>query len=88
LAFNIAVATQYDNVIEFPLHRRRELRGCPHCGRRDDVWQIGRLLWAYCETHEVRWVVADYSGVTKATINRDELRKGLEFLSTFAEVSG
>ena len=81
------MASDFDNVIEFPLHRRRELRGCPHCGRRDDVWQIGKLLWAYCEAHEVRWVVADYAGVTKATINRDELRKGLEFLSTFAEVS-
>lgn len=87
MAFNPAMAFCYDNVIEFPLHRRRELRGCPHCGRRDDVWQIGRLLWAYCEAHEVRWVVADYAGVTRATINRDELRKGLEFLATFAEVS-
>lgn len=76
-----------DNVIAFPLHRRREVQGCPHCGKRDDTWQIGRLLWAYCEAHEVRWVVADYSTVTKATINRRELRKGLEFLSAFTEIS-
>lgn len=75
------------NVIPFPLHRRRDMRGCPHCGRRNDVWQIGRLLWAYCEAHEVRWVVADYADVTKATINRRALRQGLEFLSNFAEVS-
>jgi len=83
-----AMAAVSDNIIPFPLHRRRELNGCPHCGRRDDVWQIGRLLWAYCETHEVRWVIADYAGVTRATINRRELRKGIEFLSTFAEISG
>ena len=81
------MATAADNVIDFPVHRRREMQGCPHCGRRDDVWQIGRLLWAYCETHEVRWVVADHVGATKATINRRELKKGLEFLSAFAEVS-
>ena len=81
------MATAADNVIAFPVHRRREMQGCPHCGRRDDVWQIGRLLWAYCETHEVRWVVADHVGATKATINRRALKKGLEFLSAFAEVS-
>ena len=81
------MAATADNVIHFPVHRRREMHGCPHCGRRDDVWQIGRLLWAYCETHEVRWVVADHVGATKATINRRELKKGLEFLSSFSEVS-
>ena len=81
------MATAADNVIAFPVHRRREMQGCPHCGRRDVVWQIGRLLWAYCETHEVRWVVADHVGATKATINRQALKKGLEFLSAFAEVS-
>ena len=76
-----------DNVIKFPVDRRREVRGCPHCGKRNDVWQIGRVLWAYCETHEVRWVVAHYGSATRATINRRELRKGLEFLSAFAEIS-
>ena len=76
-----------DNIIQFPVHRRIEVRGCPHCGRRSDVWQIGRILWAYCETHELRWVVANYESVSRATINRRELRKGLEFLSAFAEVS-
>lgn len=75
------------NVIPFPLERRRPLTGCPHCGRRDNVWQIGRLLWAYCEAHAVRWVVADYQAVTRATINRRELEEGLEFLSVYAEVS-
>ena len=76
-----------NNVIPFPVDRRREVRGCPHCGARNDVWQIGRLLWAYCETHELRWVVANYNGVSRATINRRELRRGLEFLSDFVEVS-
>ncbi len=78
--------THHDNVVKFPVHRRREMHGCPHCGRRNDVWQIGRLLWAYCEAHEVRWVVADYAAVTRATINHRELKRGLEFLSAFAEV--
>lgn len=76
-----------DNIVPFPLHRRREMRGCPHCSRRDDVWQIGKILWAYCEIHEVRWVVADHVGATRATINRRELKRGLEFLSAFAEIS-
>jgi hypothetical protein len=78
---------QADNIIRFPLNRRRQMRSCPHCGDRRDVWQIGRLLWGYCDVHEVRWVVTDYHTVTKATINRRELRKGLEFLATFVEVS-
>lgn len=76
-----------NNVIPFPIHRRLELRGCPSCGTRGDVWQIGKLLWAYCETHELRWVVADYEGVTRATINRREMCQGLEFLATYVEVS-
>jgi hypothetical protein len=76
-----------NNIIQFPVKKRREVRGCPHCGLRNDVWQIGRLLWGYCDRHEVRWVVADYESITRATINRRELRKGLEFLSAFAEVS-
>ena len=81
------MAAETSNVIPFPLTRRREFSGCPHCGKRDDVWQIGRLLWAYCESHELRWVVADFDGVSRATINRTELRRGLEFLSDFVEVS-
>ena len=84
---HVGMAELSDNVIAFPLHRRHEMKGCPHCGRRDDVWQIGRLLWAYCESHELRWVVADHVGATRATINRTELKKGLEFLSAYAEVS-
>ena len=81
------MASVSDNVIPFPLHRARELKGCPHCGRRDDVWQIGRLLWAYCIAHECRWVVHDYARVSRATINREELRQGLEFLASYVEVS-
>lgn len=76
-----------NNVIEFPLERRREISGCPQCGASNEFWQIGRLLWAYCEEHELRWVVANHSGITRATMNRRELRRGLEFLSSFAEVT-
>lgn len=81
------MSAKSNNVIQFPVRQRREVRGCPHCGSRNDVWQIGRLLWGYCARHEVRWVVADHECITRATINRRELRKGLEFLSSFAEVS-
>lgn len=75
------------NVVAFPLERRRELKCCPHCGTRSDVCRIGRLLWAYCDLHEVRWVVADFHEATPAATDRNQLRKGLEFLSAFVEVS-
>ncbi len=85
--FVMIMQAKTNNIIQFPVHRRRENCGCPQCGERSDVWQIGRLLWGYCEQHEVRWVVANYQSITRATINRRELRQGLEFLSSFAEVS-
>ena len=81
------MSAKTNNIIQFPVQPRRHIHGCPRCGVRSDVWQIGRLLWGYCERHEVRWVVANYESITRATINRRELRKGLEFLSSFAEVS-
>ena len=87
IGYQMAMAGTADNIIAFPLQRRREFSACPHCGRSDDVWQIGKLLWAYCETHRLRWVVADYSRVSRATINRGELKQGLEFLAAFAEIS-
>lgn len=76
-----------DNVLQFPLSRRRDLRTCPHCGTHSDVWQIGRLLWGYCDVHEVRWVVADYHAIPADDLDRNQLRRGLEFLSAFVEVS-
>ncbi len=76
-----------NNIIQFPLARRRSVNACPHCGTQSDVWKIGRLLWAYCRTHEVRWVVADYKHVTPESLDRQQLRRGLEFLSCYAEVS-
>lgn len=81
------MASVADNVLPFPLSRRRELQSCPHCGTRKDVFRIGRLLWAYCDEHEVRWVVADLHDASPLSMNRQHLRKGLEFLSTFVEVS-
>ena len=83
----IAMMNIPDNVVQFPLSRRRELRTCPHCGTHSDVWQIGRLLWGYCDVHEVRWVVTDYQDVAPEELDRNQLRKGLEFLSSFVEVS-
>ena len=76
-----------DNVVQFPLNRRRDMRTCPHCGTCSDVWQLGRLLWGYCDTHEVRWVVADYHTVSPDDLDRNQMRRGLQFLSSFAEVS-
>ena len=87
LRYQWVMTASAHNVIAFPLHRRREFSACPHCGRSDDVWQIGKLLWAYCEEHQLRWVVGDYARVSRATINREELQKGLEFLAAFAEIS-
>ncbi|HEX7062408.1 MAG TPA: hypothetical protein VF200_10585 [Woeseiaceae bacterium] len=75
-----------DNVIPFPLHRR-EMQGCPHCGRRSGVWRIGRLIWACCDIHEVRWVAADLERVPPGGLDRRQLRKGLEFLAAFDEIS-
>ena len=76
-----------DNIVPFPLERRRQISVCPHCGTRTNVWLIGRLLWGYCSEHELRWVVTDYHRAARATINRRELRRGLEFLSNYAEIS-
>lgn len=76
-----------DNIIPFPLSRRRDLRCCPQCGTHRDVLQIGRLLWGYCDAHELRWVVADFHEVTPHAMDRQQLRRGLEFLSAFVEIS-
>ncbi|MBT8083702.1 MAG: hypothetical protein HKN35_13445 [Woeseia sp.] len=76
-----------NNVIPFPHDRARAVKCCPHCGKRSDVYRIGRLLWAYCEHHEVRWVVADFQDASPHSMDRQQLRRGLEFLSSFVEVT-
>jgi len=76
-----------DNVIVFPLNRRRVLRGCPQCGSRDDVWPIGRLLWGFCTSHELRWVVADLRDAQAEALDRPQVLRRLEMLSSFVEVS-
>lgn len=81
------MAKPANNILQFPLDRRREIRNCPHCGTRSDVYRIGRLLWAYCELHEVRWVVADFKDSAAHPADRQQLRRGLEFLSSFVEVT-
>jgi hypothetical protein len=82
------MAANASNVVKFPLDRRRNLQGCPHCGKRTNVWRIGRLAWAYCDAHAVRWVAADLQRVPSGSFDRQHLRKGLEFLARFDEVSG
>lgn len=81
------MAKPANNVIRFPHERRSEVKSCPHCGKRSDVYRIGRLLWAYCEQHEVRWVVADFQDASPNSMDRQQLRRGLEFLSSFVEVT-
>lgn len=76
-----------DNVIPFPLTRRRGFQGCPHCGKRTSVWRLGRLVWAYCDLHALRWVAADLQRIPRGDMDRQQLQKGLEFLSAFDEVS-
>lgn len=75
------------NILRFPLERGRGIQGCPHCGKRTSVWPIGRLAWAYCDVHAVRWVAADLESAATRNLDRQQLRKGLEFLSAFVEVS-
>ena len=83
----IAMPDTHNNVIEFPLNRRTPMRGCPQCGSRGDVWQIGRLVWGYCTAHEVRWVVANLPDTSVLRLDRRRMRRGLELLSGFVEVS-
>ena len=75
------------NILQFPVDRGRGIKGCPHCGTRTSVWPIGRLAWAYCDAHAVRWVAADLETNATGHLDRQQLRKGLEFLSSFVEVS-
>ena len=75
-----------DNVVAFPRTPAR-FAACPHCGTRTDHWRLGRILWGFCESHEVRWVAADFGQAAPVRISRAELRGKLEFLSRFAEVS-
>lgn len=82
-----AMSALASNVVEFPLERCRNVGACPHCGTYSDVRRVGRLLWAYCDAHEVRWVVADDQSMVPGKLDRHRLRKVVEFLSSFAEVS-
>ena len=76
-----------DNVIPFPLSRRPSIKGCPQCGCTSDVLRLGRLLWGYCDAHGTRWVVADLEDSARQRIDRRQLRRGLELLADYVEVS-
>ena len=78
---------RHDNIVPFPLHRRSEFRGCPQCGARGDTWQIGRLVWGYCTTHELRWIMVDLNAIPPMPVDRQQIRRGLEFLANYVEVS-
>ena len=82
----LTVTALNDNVIEFPLARRRSIGSCPHCGTYSHMQQVGRLLWAYCDIHEVRWVAADYRRIDPTALDRRKFRKIIEFLSSFTEI--
>ena len=83
---DVLVATHANNIVPFPGRECRTVRGCPHCGRQSDFRRLGRLLWAYCRTHEVRWVAAEFGQAAKVT-DFSALRKNLEFLADFDEVN-
>lgn len=72
------------DIIRFPLDRRRAI-GCPQCGTYSDAKQVGRLTWAWCDRHAVRWVIADRP--TPPTVDRVQLRRMVEFLAGYTEVS-
>ena len=76
-----------DNIVQFPLERRPSVRGCPQCGSSHEAWQIGRIIWGYCEDHEVRWVAADLKRVPSERLDRQQMRRGLEFLAAYTEVT-
>lgn len=63
------------------------MRACPNCGTQTALSRIGRLLWGYCDDHEVRWVVADLRENAPAGIDVNELRSRLERLARFIEVT-
>lgn len=70
-------------IIPFPVRRRR-VSHCPQCGSQTDLWRLGRLLWGFCDDHQLRWVVADLEENVADTL--PDLER-LETLSGFAEVS-
>lgn len=74
------------DIIPFPLDRRRVI-GCPQCGTYSGLTQVGRLTWASCERHGVRWVVADRRLPEPERLDRRHLCHAVEFLSAFTEVS-
>lgn len=78
--------SRLSNIVPFP-SRARPMHACPHCGTQTDLWRIGRLLWGYCDDHEVRWVVADLRENSPVGHDVDELRRRLERLSRFIEVT-
>ncbi|MEM8983889.1 MAG: hypothetical protein AAGC71_12740 [Pseudomonadota bacterium] len=72
------------NVLRFPSARAR-LATCPHCGTITDTHRIGRLLWAYCDAHEMRWVARDF-GTVPPSESPDHVAQSLALLSRYAEV--
>lgn len=81
------VSQPHDNVVAFPVAQREHLSTCPHCGTLTNVRRFGRLLWAYCDNHRLRWVARDFQQASPGLQSRGQLRRNLEFLSSFVEVS-
>ncbi|MEL7538687.1 MAG: hypothetical protein AAFX44_00615 [Pseudomonadota bacterium] len=73
------------NIVAFPARRTNRLATCPHCGTLTETRRVGRLLWAYCEEHEARWVVRDFGAPPPAESRRD-VERALTLLARFAEV--
>jgi hypothetical protein len=51
-------------IIHFPVRQRRPLTtsyfgGCPECGSPGNFANIGRVHWAACSFHSVKWRVGE-----------------------------
>lgn len=73
-------------ILAFPARRIGHLARCPQCGTVTDTKRIGRLLWAYCETHEARWVARDFGDATREELRADAAGT-LAVLARYAEIS-
>lgn len=83
---NFSSQNSPSNVVAFPIQRRSLSRTCPECGTLSGTLRFGRILWGYCEDHETRWVATDFGKIAEP-FDRAQLRRSLNFLTDFVEVS-
>jgi hypothetical protein len=61
--------------------------GCPHCGKQDGLFNVGRNHWFVCHEHRVRWYVGGnlLSGWKDQT--EDEQREKWRRVEDYTDVS-